>query len=92
VKYTIVMQQPEAIVRARDDDYRECVYIAVGVKGDTLHEAVVAAQDEAYEAAARDWGKRAMRQWQLSISDFETIVAFEGECRVVAFAGSPGMS
>jgi hypothetical protein len=92
MKYTIVMQQPEAIVHACDEEHRECIYIAIGVEGDTLHKAVVAAQDEAYEAAVKDWGKRAMVRWELSISDFETIVAFEGECKLAGIAGSPGMS
>jgi hypothetical protein len=88
--YTVVVARPHSVGEANDSDPATDVYTALVKDAADLNAAIRAGQQEAYTSDEKDWGKRAMRRWELSPADYQMVLVFEGIQRPVAFGWESG--
>jgi hypothetical protein len=87
--YTIVLRRPLSLTQAADEDIDHDIYVAIGIEANNLHEAVVAARQEVYDADVKEWGKRALSRMEIDPGEYTMLLVFEGAHRPIAWPWSP---
>lgn len=79
-KYTVILLRPDRLTEAGDNadlEFGQDTYVCY-TEADELKEAVEKARQEVLAADEREWGKKAMRKFEVSPRDYTFVMLFDG--------------